>query len=248
LLQAGLREILIISSDKDIISYQNLLNDGSQFGVEITYATQNSPNGIAEAFIIGNEFIGSDCVCLILGDNIFIGENFAEKFPPSSETFQGAKVYGYQVADPERFGVISNDNGNIEIEEKPIHPKSSYAVTGLYFYDNSVIQIAKDLRPSDRGELEITDVNIEYLKSNKLQVEFLDEGFTWFDAGTHDAMIEAGIYVQTIQKRQGVVIACPEAIAYRNGWITSQKVSEEADKYNNHYGMFLKKVISETDI
>ncbi len=242
LLQASIQEILIISTPNDIVSYQDLLGDGSQLGISITYATQPEPNGIAEAFIIGQDFLANDSVCLILGDNIFIGDNFSGKFPSPKDNFSGAKVFGYQVSDPERFGVISNIEGKIMIEEKPKKPKSSYAVTGLYFYDKNVVEIARSLKPSKRGELEITDVNIAYLKNDQLDVVFLDEGFSWFDAGTHDSMIQAGNYVQTIQNRQATVISCPEAIAYKNGWIGRKEVLEMAEKYNNHYGDYLQKI------
>lgn len=247
LMQAEIQEILVISTPTDLKSFQQLLGDGSQFGISISYDIQENPNGIAEAFLIAEEFIGKESVCLVLGDNIFIGDNFTSKLVESKKNLKGGKIFGYQVADPERFGVITfNSEGEgINLEEKPKKPKSNFAVTGLYFYENSVVKISKELSPSDRGELEITDVNLEYLKRNALHVDVLDEGFTWFDAGTHDAMIEAGLYVQTLERRQGVVIACPEVIGYRNGWINKEQVLKQISLLkDNHYAKYLETVIS----
>ncbi|ELZ3148397.1 glucose-1-phosphate thymidylyltransferase RfbA, partial [Cronobacter sakazakii] len=222
LMLAGIQDILIITTPEDQDSFKRLLSDGSQFGIKLSYEIQEKPDGLAQAFIIGEAFIGKDPVCLVLGDNIFFGQGFSPKLKSVVERNDGATVFGYQVMDPERFGVVEFDENNkaISIEEKPKAPKSNWAVTGLYFYDNNVIEIAKNVKPSARGELEITTVNEEYLKRNKLHVEQLGRGFAWLDTGTHDSLIEAGSFVETVQKRQGMMVACPEEIAWRNGWLT----------------------------
>lgn len=245
LMLAGIRDILLISTPQDLPQYRNLLGDGSQFGVNISYAEQPSPDGLAQAFLIGEEFIGSDPVCLILGDNIFHGQHFTEKLQRASAQQKGATVFGYWVKDPERFGVIDFDeNGKaLSIEEKPTNPKSSYAVTGLYFYDNDVIEIAKAIKPSPRGELEITDVNNAYLKRGDLNVERFGRGFAWLDTGTHDSLLEASQYVQTIEHRQGLKVACLEEIAYQNKWIDREQLLRRADALGKTgYGQYLFKL------
>jgi glucose-1-phosphate thymidylyltransferase len=242
LMLAGIREILVISTPQDLPQYKNLLGDGSQFGVSFSYAEQPSPDGLAQAFLIGEEFIGDDSVCLILGDNIFHGQHFTEKLKRASAQPSGATVFGYWVKDPERFGVIDFDeNGKaLSIEEKPSKPKSSYAVTGLYFYDNDVIEIAKSIKPSPRGELEITDVNMAYLKRGDLHVERFGRGFAWLDTGTHDSLLEASQYVQTIEHRQGLKVACLEEIAYQNKWIDREQLLRRADALGKTgYGQYL---------
>ncbi|MFK2823441.1 glucose-1-phosphate thymidylyltransferase RfbA [Arcobacter sp. YIC-80] len=242
LMLAGIKEILIISTPEDINKFEELLGDGSDWGIKLEYKVQPSPDGLAQAFILGEEFIGDDSVCLILGDNIFYGQGFSPMLKKASLLDEGAVVFGYQVKDPERFGVVEFDKEKnaISIEEKPEKPKSNFAVTGLYFYDNSVIEIAKNVKPSHRGELEITTVNEEYLKREKLQVELLGRGFAWLDTGTHDSLIEAGQFVQTIEHRQGYKIACLEEIAYNNGWITKEKILEIAKPLSkNGYGQYL---------
>ena len=248
LMLAGIRDILLISTSQDLPQYRNLLGDGSQFGVNISYAEQPSPDGLAQAFLIGEEFIGSDPVCLILGDNIFHGQHFTEKLQRASAQQKGATVFGYWVKDPERFGVIDFDeNGKaLSIEEKPTNPKSSYAVTGLYFYDNDVIEIAKAIKPSPRGELEITDVNNAYLKRGDLNVERFGRGFAWLDTGTHDSLLEASQYVQTIEHRQGLKVACLEEIAYQNKWIDREQLLRRADALGKTgYGQYLFKLAGE---
>ncbi|NRF49840.1 glucose-1-phosphate thymidylyltransferase RfbA, partial [Pseudomonas stutzeri] len=242
LMLAGIRDILVISTPQDLPQYQNLLGDGSQFGVNFSYAEQPSPDGLAQAFLIGEEFIGDDSVCLILGDNIFHGQHFTEKLQRAARQEKGATVFGYWVKDPERFGVIDFDeNGKaLSIEEKPKKPKSSYAVTGLYFYDNDVIEIAKSIKPSPRGELEITDVNMAYLKRGDLNVERFGRGFAWLDTGTHDSLLEASQYVQTIEHRQGLKVACLEEIAYQNKWIDREQLLRRADALGKTgYGQYL---------
>lgn len=248
LMLAGIREILIISTPTDLPYYQRLLGTGEQFGVEFTYAEQPSPDGLAQAFIIGEEFIGKDSVCLVLGDNIFHGQHFSEKLKAAAERPSGATVFGYLVKDPERFGVVEfDDEGRaVSIEEKPAKPKSPYAVTGLYFYDNDVVQIAKEVKPSHRGELEITSVNNAYLERGDLHVEKLGRGFAWLDTGTHDSLLEASMYVQTIENRQGLKVACLEEIGYANGWLSREKLLEQAGMLGKTgYGAYLFKIAGE---
>ncbi len=248
LMLAGIREILVISTPLDLPQYRNLLGDGSQFGINVSYAEQPSPDGLAQAFLIGEQFIGSDPVCLILGDNIFHGSYFGAQLQNAAKRSSGATVFGYWVKDPERFGVIDFDSEGraLSIEEKPKKPKSSYAVTGLYFYDNDVIDIAKAVKPSARGELEITDINNAYLKRGDLQVERFGRGFAWLDTGTHDSLLEASQYVQTIEHRQGLKIACLEEIAYTNGWIDREQLLERAHYFGKTgYGQYLAKLAGE---
>jgi glucose-1-phosphate thymidylyltransferase len=248
LMLAGIQDILIISTPLDLPQYQSLLGDGSQFGVRFQYAAQPKPDGLAQAFLIGEEFIGDDAVCLILGDNIFHGQHFSEQLKAATEQNTGATVFGYWVKDPQRFGVIDFDeNGRaLSIEEKPAAPKSSYAVTGLYFYDNEVIRIAKDVKPSPRGELEITDINNAYLQRGQLHVERFGRGFAWLDTGTHDSLLEASQYVQTIEHRQGLKVACLEEIAYQNDWIDREQLLERAQYFGKTgYGQYLFKLAGE---
>ncbi|MTC78887.1 glucose-1-phosphate thymidylyltransferase RfbA [Providencia sp. wls1916] len=246
LMLAGIRETLIITTPEDLESFQRLLGDGSQFSISLQYAVQPKPEGLAQAFIIGEEFIGNDSVCLVLGDNIFWGQGFSPKLLHAASTKDGATVFGYEVPDPERFGVVEFDESYnaVSIEEKPLKPKSKYAVTGLYFYDNDVINIAKNIQPSDRGELEITTVNQIYLKNKKLKVELLGRGFAWLDTGTHDSLLDASSFVETIEKRQGFKIACLEEIAFRQKWLTAEQVLETANKFRkNNYGQYLINLI-----
>ena len=251
LMLAGIREILIISTPQDLPAFKRLLGDGSDYGVEFQYAEQPSPDGLAQAFIIGEEFVGNDAACLVLGDNIFYGAGFSRMLREAlrtAEQDQKATVFGYWVDDPERYGVAEFDEeGNcISIEEKPACPKSNYAVVGLYFYPNKVIDIAKNIKPSARGELEITSVNQAFLQQGELKVQTLERGFAWLDTGTHDSLAEASIFVEVIEKRQGLKIACLEGIAYRNGWITEQKMVELAQPMiKNQYGQYLLKVVDE---
>lgn len=253
LMQAGIRDILIISTPQDLPAFKRLLGDGSDFGLNLEYAEQPRPEGLAQAFIIGKEFIGNDSACLVLGDNIFHGSGFSsilKEAVKSVEEENSATVFGYWVDDPERYGVAEFDNnGNcISIEEKPKYPKSNYAVVGLYFYPNDVVKIAGEIKPSARGELEITTVNQKYLKESRLKVKTLPRGFAWLDTGTHDSLAEASIYVEVLEKRQGLKIACLEGIAYRQGWINREKIIEVAKPMlKNQYGQYLLKVIDELD-
>jgi glucose-1-phosphate thymidylyltransferase len=251
LMLAGIKEILIISTPQDLPKFKELLGNGSNWGIKLEYKIQPSPDGLAQAFILGEKFIGNDSVCLILGDNIFYGAGLRPMLNKAASIKDGAVVFGYQVKDPERFGVVEfdKDKNVISIEEKSKKPKSNFAVTGLYFYDNEVIKIAKDVRPSERGELEITSVNQEYLKKGKLKVELLERGFTWLDTGTHDSLIEAGQFVQTIEHRQGYKIACLEEIAYNNGWVDKEKILEMAKKLSkNGYGQYLYDLIKNNNV
>ena len=251
LMLAGIRDILIISTPQDLPGFKRLLGDGSDYGVNFEYAEQPSPDGLAQAFIIGEKFIGNDSACLVLGDNIFYGGYFTDKLKAAvkaAEEEKKATVFGYWVSDPERYGVAEFDrNGNcISIEEKPANPKSNYAVVGLYFYPNKVVDVAKHIKPSARGELEITTVNQEFLKDEELKIQLLGRGFAWLDTGTHDSLSEASAFVETIEKRQGLKIACLEGIAYRRGWISEERMRELAKPMlKNQYGQYLLRVIDE---
>lgn len=251
LMLAGIKEILIISTPFDLPGFKRLLGDGSSFGVRFEYAEQPSPDGLAQAFIIGEKFIGNDSVCLVLGDNIFYGAGFSSLLQNSvqmAEKENKATVFGYYVNDPERYGVAEFDKTGkcLSIEEKPEHPKSNYAVVGLYFYPNSVVEIAKNIKPSPRGELEITTVNQCYLKEDNLMVQTLQRGFTWLDTGTHDSLSEASTFIECIEKRQGLKVACLEEIAYKKGWITTEKLREEAQPMiKNNYGKYLLQLAEE---
>lgn len=245
LMLAGIREILIISTPADLPNFKALLGEGAEFGIELTYAEQPSPDGLAQAFLIGEQFIGEDSVCLILGDNIFYGYGFSRMLQDAATSKAGATVFGYHVTDPERFGVVEFDESGkaMSIEEKPKEPKSHYAVTGLYFYDNKVVQIAKGVKPSPRGELEITDVNNVYLNSGELNVSVMGRGFAWLDTGTPESLMEAGHFVQTIEARQGLKVACLEEIGYRNGWLDIEALLTQARNLRNtSYGAYLSLV------
>lgn len=247
LMLAGIKDILIISTPHDLPNFEKLLGDGSQFGVKFSYKVQPSPDGLAQAFILGEEFIGDDSVAMVLGDNIFYGSGFSKSLKTAVQRADEgiATVFGYFVKDPERFGVVEFDKDGkaISLEEKPKEPKSNYAVTGLYFYDNKVVEYAKNLKPSARGELEITDLNRVYLEKNALSVELLGRGFAWLDTGTHNSLLKAGQYVQTIEENQGIKIACLEEIAYRMGFLTKENIHNSADKYkNNEYFSYVKQV------
>jgi len=251
LMLAGIRDILIVTTPDDEAGFKRALGTGEQFGVSLSYAQQPSPDGLAQAFIIGEEFIGDSNVCLVLGDNIFYGQGFTPKLREAvrrTETGQGATVFGYQVKDPERFGVVAFDDNQkaISIEEKPARPQSHYAVTGLYFYDNRVIDIAKEVRPSYRGELEITDINKAYLEKGELNVELLGRGFAWLDTGTHESLLEAAQFVETIEKRQGYKIACLEEIAFNQGWLSRRQLLIQANELKkNSYGAYLQELADE---
>ncbi|MBP1561962.1 MAG: glucose-1-phosphate thymidylyltransferase RfbA [Oscillospiraceae bacterium] len=249
LMNAGIRDILIISTPQDTPRFEALLGDGSRFGVRLSYAVQPSPDGLAQAFIIGEDFIGSDCAAMVLGDNIFAGHGLKKrllKAVENAESGNGATIFGYYVDDPERFGIVEFDSAGqaVSIEEKPIKPKSNYCVTGLYFYDNRVVEYAKNLKPSARGELEITDLNRIYLENGSLHVELLGQGFTWLDTGTHESLVEATNFVMTVESHQHRKIACLEEIAYLNGWISKEDVLEVCETMkNNQYGQYLKDVL-----
>ena len=252
LMLAGIRDILIVTTPEDEASFKRALGGGEQFGINLTYAAQPSPDGLAQAFIIGEALIGNDNVCLVLGDNIFYGQGFTPKLREAvkrTDAGQGATVFGYQVKDPERFGVVEFDENKraISIEEKPEKPKSHYAVTGLYFYDNSVVEIAKQVKPSHRGELEITDVNRVYLERGNLNVELLGRGFAWLDTGTHESLLQAAQFVETIEKRQGYKIACLEEIAFNQGWLSKEQMQTQADQLKkNGYGEYLQDILDDT--
>lgn len=249
LMLAGIKEILIISTPQDLPNFKKLLGSGEQFGVKFEYQEQPTPDGLAQAFILGEEFIGNDCVALVLGDNIFYGQGFSGMLQENIRSIEqngGASVFGYQVKDPQRFGVVEFDNNNkaISIEEKPQNPKSDYAVTGLYFYDNNVVKYAKDLKPSARGELEITDLNRIYLENNKLNVNRLGRGFAWLDTGTHHSLLQAGLYIQTIEENQGIKIACLEEIAYRMGFLNKETILKNIEQYKgNEYFNYLRRIL-----
>jgi glucose-1-phosphate thymidylyltransferase len=248
LMLAGISEILIISSTEDIGGYERLLGDGSRFGIQLDYTVQPNPEGLAQAFILGEEFIGSDSVCLVLGDNIFYGQGFTPKLQDAATRTSGATVFGYKVIDPERFGVVEFDEKKraVSIEEKPKSPKSNFAVTGLYFYDNAVVEIAKQVKPSHRGEFEITCINQVYLERGELNVELLGRGFAWLDTGTHESLLEASHFVETIEKRQGYKIACLEEIAFNNGWLSEEQILSAGNALcKNSYGQYLLQLIDE---
>ncbi|MCD9477022.1 glucose-1-phosphate thymidylyltransferase RfbA [Photobacterium phosphoreum] len=248
LMLAGIKDILIITTPEDNESFRRLLGDGADFGINLEYAIQPSPDGLAQAFIIGEDFIGDDSVCLVLGDNIFYGQSFSQTLLNAASREHGASVFGYQVKDPERFGVVEFDDNMkaISIEEKPLQPKSNYAVTGLYFYDNRVVEMAKQVKPSHRGELEITTLNEMYLNDGSLNVELLGRGFAWLDTGTHESLQQASSFVETVQNIQGLKVACLEEIAWRNGWLTTEQVQLLAEPMmKNEYGQYLMRVVSE---
>ncbi|ULR32464.1 glucose-1-phosphate thymidylyltransferase RfbA [Dickeya fangzhongdai] len=247
LMLAGIRDILIISTPDDLPAYRRLLGNGSRFGVNLCYAEQPSPDGLAQAFLIGETFISGDQCALVLGDNIFFGQSFGKKLENVAARTEGATVFGYQVMDPERFGVVEFDDNNqaISLEEKPSKPKSNWAVTGLYFYDRHVVEMAKQVKPSARGELEITTLNEMYLQQGNLNVEVLGRGFAWLDTGTHDSLLEASQFISTIEKRQGFKVACLEEIAFRKGWLTREQVADEARNLSKtHYGQYLAQLLT----
>lgn len=250
LMLAGIKDILIITTEYDKSGFVRLLGDGNDFGIKLSYEIQATPDGLAQAFIIGEQFIGDDSVCLVLGDNMFWGQGFSTMLKKAVSQTQGATVFGYQVQDPERFGVVDFDEKMkvLSIEEKPIKPKSNYAVTGLYFYDNKVVDIAKQVKPSDRGELEITSINKAYLEKGQLSVELLGRGFAWLDTGTHETLLDSAMFVETIERRQGYKIACLEEIAFNNGWLTAQEIKElSKPMMKNSYGQYLLKIVKESN-
>jgi glucose-1-phosphate thymidylyltransferase len=247
LMLAGIKDILVITTPEDNGGFRRLLGDGSDFGINLEYAIQLSPDGLAQAFIIGEDFIGDDSVCLVLGDNIFYGQSFSKTLQNAASKESGATVFGYQVKDPERFGVVDFDENMraLSIEEKPLKPKSNYAVTGLYFYDNRVVEFAKKVKPSERGELEITSINQMYLENETLSVELLGRGFAWLDTGTHESLHEASSFVQTIENVQGLKVACLEEIAWRNGWLSEEKLKQVAETMmKNEYGQYLATLLN----
>jgi glucose-1-phosphate thymidylyltransferase len=246
LMLAGIRNILLISTPQDIKRYENLLKDGDQWGIDIQYAIQPSPDGLAQAFIIGKDFINNSPSALVLGDNIFYGSNLVGKLQDSNKRISGATVFAYQVGDPQNFGIVefNSDKQAISIEEKPKFPKSNYAVTGLYFYDDQVCNLAADIKPSARGELEITDINMHYLNSKSLNIEILGRGYAWLDTGTHESLLDASHFIKTLQVRQGIQIGCPEEIAYKSGWITSEQVAIQAAQSKNNYSKYLIQLIA----
>ncbi|HGS5279613.1 TPA: glucose-1-phosphate thymidylyltransferase RfbA [Vibrio parahaemolyticus] len=249
LMLAGIRDILIITTPEDNAGFKRLLGDGSAFGINLEYAVQPSPDGLAQAFIIGEEFIGNDSVCLVLGDNIFYGQSFSDTLKRAASRKSGSTVFGYQVKDPERFGVVEFDDNMkaVSIEEKPTKPKSNYAVTGLYFYDNRVVEMAKQVKPSHRGELEITTLNEMYLNDGSLNVELLGRGFAWLDTGTHESLHEASSFVQTIENVQGLKVACLEEIAWRNGWLNDEEILALAEPMmKNEYGQYISRLIADS--
>jgi glucose-1-phosphate thymidylyltransferase len=246
LMLTGIRDILVISTPSDIPRFRMLLGDGNQWGINITYCEQPSPDGLAQAFVLGRSFIGKESSTLVLGDNVFYGHGLSDRLIAAASIKEGATVFAYHVSDPERFGVVEFDENRkaISIEEKPSQPKSNFAVTGLYFYDNDVVDIAADLKPSGRGELEITDINLKYMERKDLSVELLGRGYTWLDAGTHDSLLEAGSFIATLQKRQGLQVACPEEIAYSNNWITSEQLLKLAHPLcKSQYGRYLQSLV-----
>lgn len=248
LMLAGIREILIITTPEDMPAFQRMLGDGSRFGIELSYAIQPSPDGLAQAFIIGEEFINGERCALVLGDNIYFGQSFGKKLEAVAAKEEGATIFGYQVTDAERFGVVEFDQDfkALSIEEKPVKPKSNWAVTGLYFYDKNIVEMAKQVKPSHRGELEITTLNQMYLEQGNLEVELLGRGFAWLDTGTHDSLIEASQFIHTIEKRQGFKVACLEEIAFRKGWLSRQQVADEAKVMSKtSYGQYLTQLIAE---
>ncbi|GAN32850.1 MAG: glucose-1-phosphate thymidylyltransferase [Candidatus Brocadia sp. AMX2] len=247
LLLTGIKDVLIISTPEALPRFNDLLGDGKDYGIKIGYAQQPEPKGLAEAFIIGEKFIGGDRVCLVLGDNIFFGHGLSDILKEAAAQNEGATVFGYYVKDPQRYGVVEFDRNNhvISIEEKPAHPKSNWAVTGLYFYDNSVVEIAKKVKPSKRGELEITDINNAYLQKNQLKVQLMGRGYAWLDTGTYDSLIDASLFIKTIEDRQGLKIGCIEEIAYRMGFIDAEQVRKFANQINTSYGEYLRKILQE---
>lgn len=250
LMLAGIRDVLIITTPEDQVAFQRLLGDGAQFGIQLSYAVQSTPDGLAHAFIIGERFIGNDVVCLVLGDNIFYGPGFRPKLVEAARRRSGATLFAYRVKDPERFGVVEFDEQMrvLSLEEKPCRPKSHFAVTGLYFYDNDVVELAKTIAPSDRGELEITSINQCYLARGDLRVELLGRGFAWLDTGTHSSLLEAAHFVETIEKRQGYKVACLEEIAWRNGWLSTAELLSQAEALDKSgYGLYLRQIVADAE-